>query len=645
MATKFPFEMKFEMSTIKHLGLQMYSTLPPVIAELVANAWDANATTVEISIPPGQIEDSKSEIVIKDDGIGMSDSDIRQKYLVVGRDRRYSERQDRTPGPYERRIMGRKGIGKLSAFGIAREIEIESVHDQQTSRFIMNYDQMLSEAHQRRAVFPLHPPSGNVGSGTSVTLRKLTKFRTRPIPLKILRRGLARRFSVLDPEGQFVVVVNGDPISTDERDLKRLLETDASGQRYLWPIDEEITPGAGRRVSGWIGALKRTTRAADGIERGVSIMARGKMVQEPFTFRAGVGQQFALSYLVGEIHADFVDELEDTVGTSRNTLVWDAEANEELLKWGERKMDDIAREWARRRGEDNQRRIEGHKSYLEFKKRATDSGNARAIKLAEDLIKKVIKKNPTAKMEELEPIVRTCQDFVDFSAFWEIADDLVRADLTDTHKIFNLFKEWEIVEAKEMARVTEGRIKTIRKLQSMVDENAVEVPELHDFLREFPWVIDPRWTLVDDEVSYSALLREQFPEERTPLEQNRRIDFLCVRESGDLVVVEIKRPRTTASSKELAQIEDYVSFVRDHVKKTTDPDVRRVSVVGYLLCGEVADSYRVREKIDNLAEARIYVRRYRDLLEMVEKMHREFLRRYEVLRREARAGASREGLS
>ena len=66
-----PFRMKFEMSTIKHLGLQMYSTLPPVIGELVANAWDANATTVTISIPQTPL-DAKSRIIIEDDGLGMS---------------------------------------------------------------------------------------------------------------------------------------------------------------------------------------------------------------------------------------------------------------------------------------------------------------------------------------------------------------------------------------------------------------------------------------------------------------------------------------------------------------------------------------------------------------------------------------------
>ena len=49
--SKGPYRMEFDVGTIKHLGLQMYSTLPPVIGELVANGWDANATKVEITIP------------------------------------------------------------------------------------------------------------------------------------------------------------------------------------------------------------------------------------------------------------------------------------------------------------------------------------------------------------------------------------------------------------------------------------------------------------------------------------------------------------------------------------------------------------------------------------------------------------------
>ena len=121
MPSSEPYRVYFDTYTIKHLGLQMYSTLPPVIGELVANAWDANATEVEITIPEIPLNDD-SQIVFRDNGIGMSDAVIREKYLIVGRDRREEEGTDQTPPPLNWKVMGRKGIGKFSSFGIARNL-------------------------------------------------------------------------------------------------------------------------------------------------------------------------------------------------------------------------------------------------------------------------------------------------------------------------------------------------------------------------------------------------------------------------------------------------------------------------------------------------------------------------------------------
>ena len=638
-----PFEMDFDIATIKHLGLQMYSTLPPVIGELVANAWDANATEVEITIPEERIKDH-SKIIIKDNGIGMSDSDLREKYLIVGRDRRESENTEWTPEPHKRPIMGRKGIGKFSAFGIAKEIEIESVRKDKVSHFVMDYDEMLEstqqlESDQRpRAEFPSLAPTGDVSQGTTITLRRITKFRTRRIPLASLRRGLARRFSVIGEQQQFEVIINGKPISVEERDLKRLLAKDVDGKPYLWEYDEvEIEPGTGWSVTGWIGALERTTPDADDVDRGISILARGKLVQEPFMFNAVVGQQYALSYLVGELHAEFVDEAEDTIGTSRNVLVWDTDANAKLLEWGEQQVKDIAHKWAEKRQEDNVRKLKENKLYQRFKERAKDIGNRRALQLADKLVRQAIDKAPTADVGELESVIKTSLDFLEFNAFWEIAQDLANSDVQNVPKLLSLFKEWEIVEAKEMSRVTEGRIKTIEKLEYLIEKNALEVPTLHKFLKEFPWVIDPRWTLVADEVRYSDLLKEEYPDDKLD-EKDRRIDFLCVREGGNLVVVEIKRPKKKASKKELDQINEYVTFLRAHMKEQPpDPEWGIKSVVGYLLCGGLVNDSMVRVKQEMLEDTQIYVRPYSDLLRMVREMHKEFLDRYKELKERVKA--------
>ena len=626
-SSKKPYQMKFDIGTIKHLGLQMYSTLPSVIGELVANSWDADATMVEITLPDKPI-DASAEIVICDDGIGMSDADVRNKYLIIGRDRRDEEKADRTPA--RRPIMGRKGIGKFSAFGIAREIAVESVKDGEVSHFRMNYDELLENAENREIELPQLSPTGDVPKGTTVTLRHITKFQTRSIPIDMIRRGLARRFSVIGAQHDFEVVINGKSISPEERDLKRLLDKDMDGEPYLWEYNEEIEPETGWTVSGWIGALERTSPTIDKVDRGIALMARGKLVQEPFVFDAVGGQQFAFSYLIGELNVEFVDAVEDTIGTSRNALVWDTESNRALKEWGQKEVNGIAREWSAKRRQKNERKLQENQLYVNFRERAEETGNTRALKSADRLIRQAIDKNPTADTTELEPLIQNCLDFLEFDAFWEIANDLTEAELEDPGKLLDLFREWQIVEAKEMARVTEGRIATIEKLQKLIETNALEVPTLHNFLREFPWVIDPRWDLVADEITYTRLLREHFPQNNDVPETNRRIDFLCVSERTNLVVVEIKRPKSQASWEDLDQIEDYVGFLRDRIKQTTNSPYR--DVTGYLLCGSLKDHYKVREKKDNLAAARINVSMYTDLLDTAKRVHAEFLDRYKRLR-------------
>ena len=630
-----PYEMKFDVGTIKHLGLQMYSTLPPVIGELVANAWDANATIVKITIPEGPLSEGAT-VTIADNGIGMSDDDIRTKYIITGRDRRSDDRSDRTPPPLQRRVMGRKGIGKFSSFGIAEEIEIESIKNGETSRLIMNYHTMLDRASSRTIDFPALEPTGDIQVGSKFTLRNFIKFKTRSVPIGALRRGLARRFSIIGPNNNFEVIINGLAISPEERDLKALLDRDDDGDAYIWEYDSEpISEDAPWMVSGWIGALKRTSPQSDNVDRGIALMARGKLVQEPFVFDAVVGQQYALSYIIGELHVEFVDENEDTIGTNRNALVWDTEANTALKAWGQRQVNKIARQWAEKRSEDNQRTLEKSQLYRQFKKKADELGKRRARKLADRLVRQSIQNNPTALPDELRPIIQMSLDFLEFDAFAELAAELVDADVRDTRAILGLFREWQVVEAMEMTRVAKGRIATIEKLQNLIDSDALEVPTLHGFLKEFPWVIDPRWTMVDDEVEFTRLLREKFPEPNDLPEKNRRIDFLCVRESTNLVVVEIKRPSLKASSKELNQIEDQINFARDRISKTTDAETGYTNAIGYLLCGDMVNTYQVAGKRKNLAASGIYVRLYSDLLGMARRVHRELIDRYEALKKVA----------
>lgn len=624
------FKMEFDIGAIKHLGLQMYSTLPPVIAELVSNAWDADAPKVEITIPTVPLTQG-TEIVIRDYGSGMSDEDVRKAYFIVGRDKRQAEHRDTTDAG--RKLHGRKGIGKFSAFGIANKIEVETVKNGETSHFVLDYEAMERAAGNREIEIPPLNPTNTIKEGTKVTLKDFRKFRNRSVDIKAVRRALARRFSIIGEENKFEVIINGEPISPEERDLTRLLDKDLDGNLYIWRYNNvEISPGSGWTVSGWVGALDRTTHTVDGIERGIVLMARGKLVQEPFVFDAVVGQQYFLSYIVGELHAEFVDEAEDTISTTRNSLVWDTEANRAFKEWGQKEVNRIAREWAERRSADNLKELSENPVYKNFVEEAKRIDNRRLRSVADRLVKSVVEQNPLADSKAQEAIVQFSLDFMEFDSFQELADEIQNSEITEVERLLKLFREWEVLEAKEMMRVTQGRITTIDKLDQLIKENALEVPTLHRFLKEFPWVLDPRWSLIDDEVTYSELLRNKFPEPvDTPIE-DRRIDFLCVKEGTTLVVVEIKRPHSKASNKELSQLEDYVAFMRDYTQKTTDPDLKYKDVVGYLLCGTVVDTYLVAQKIKNFENSGMYIRKYGDLLAMVESLHREFLDRYRFLR-------------
>ena len=63
--------LEFHGRTIEHLGIQMYQSPVNAIAEMVANAWDADATSVEIELPE-TATDPDATFVIRDNGIGMT---------------------------------------------------------------------------------------------------------------------------------------------------------------------------------------------------------------------------------------------------------------------------------------------------------------------------------------------------------------------------------------------------------------------------------------------------------------------------------------------------------------------------------------------------------------------------------------------
>lgn len=115
--------LSFHGRVIDHLGLEMYQSPVAAVAELVSNAWDADAESVEIDLPRELAADA--ELVVSDDGIGMSFFECQRRFLNVGYNRRGEDPMRTSPGG--RPLLGRKGIGKFAGFGIAQTVEVESI--------------------------------------------------------------------------------------------------------------------------------------------------------------------------------------------------------------------------------------------------------------------------------------------------------------------------------------------------------------------------------------------------------------------------------------------------------------------------------------------------------------------------------------
>ena len=159
--------------TLEHLGVQMYKRRDIALAELVANSWDAGATKVNITLPQlyNQVD---SEISIIDNGIGMSEDEVQNLYLMVGRNRRKEELEQKKSRP----IIGRKGIGKLAGFGIAKLMTVLTWQEKESIIFSLDIDELKKEAGTTEQVVidgKIGPtPDGyDTKSGTMVKLKGL----------------------------------------------------------------------------------------------------------------------------------------------------------------------------------------------------------------------------------------------------------------------------------------------------------------------------------------------------------------------------------------------------------------------------------------------------------------------------------------
>lgn len=625
--------LSFHGRIIDHLGIQMYQSPVAAIAEMIANSWDADAEQVEIALPD-ELNES-AEIVVRDDGIGMTFDDCQEHYLTVGWCRREEAEGDRSPEK-SRPVLGRKGIGKFAGFGVAEVIQVETVSSRTGERTVFSLDigvlrrgEYIVQEGGEIAVQTYEPPSDERRSrhGTTIRLKRL-KLGRRPSP-EAFARSMARRFLLHQRVADFGVQVNGRPLPTGEN---------LAGVEFVFPrdyVNDEAPAGmttdgdwgveslrSGRRIR-WRFVFYREPIEEEEM-RGIAVFSRGKLAQNPFFFNlaGGLGGQHGQEYLSGQVEADYVDDLgDDVIATERQRINWEHAETVPLEDWGRTRIKELLRLWRERRGEKRRKEIEDR--VAEFSKRLAKlpSHEQRTVKRALTKVGGIAALSEEQFRSLAEAILQAWEQ----GRLRELIDELAnRTDVT-TEWLLSALAEAEVLVALNLAEAVRTKLEAVRGLRALVEQRELE-NALRDYIAERPYLLDPKWETFKKEVSVRHIMEEAARtaglEDGNGEGERKRID-LALRSGEHLLVVEFMRPGKRADWDHLSRCRRYVLLVRDKTSAETALGIQRVT--GLIVADRLDDDASVRSEVQELQKSEIYAFSWQSLLEQAERKWREFL--------------------
>ncbi|MEU8631433.1 ATP-binding protein [Amycolatopsis sp. NPDC048633] len=590
-AAQSPFAMTLSLNVLNHLGINLYSNVSAVLSEVVANAYDADAETVRIVV-----DQVNKQITITDDGIGMTEDDVNERFLTVGYRRR--DNNNAVTKRFERPVMGRKGIGKLSLFSIARQIDVYTTKDGQKSAFRMllsDIEKQIKDSeagHYRPAVldnFPVDLPKG-----TRIVLSDLKK-EMRNVVGGLTKR-LARRFSILGSEYHFQVFIDAHEVTPLDRNYFHKAQ-------FIWTFESEERSSEVFRLcrnsehsatappvnlpegsaSGWLATSFSPKDLIDDdgekINR-VTLIVRGKLAHENLLEEIKESSIFG-AYLFGEIHADFLDndESDDIATSSRQKIVEDDPRYQSLINWFTGEVRKVGAKWTElRNSQGTSAALENQHINDWFQ---TLEGNTKSK--AERLFGRINQLTIDNKEQRAQLFAHSVLAF-EVLRYKDNLDAIESMETADLQAIGVLFSSIEDLEAVLYHRIVTQRLKVIEKLQEHVDNNALE-RILHEHLFTNLWLLDPSWERATEKLSEITLGKAfiDIVDDLSEEEKASRVDIKYKRVAGSHVIVELKRHSVkTTTLKLYEQIDKYRTALVAQLSKQGkgDESVECVCVLG-----------------------------------------------------------------
>lgn len=243
----------FEENYIFRNNRSITSNNDIALTEFVANAWDAGAHNVDITIPFEEHE----KIVIEDDGTGMTDEEFRSRWMTLNYDRQKRQGKDVLfPADVEsskRIAYGRNGVGRHGMLCFADSYTVETWKDGKCN----TYDIAVSKGDSPFKILK-HSTDDKAGHGT-----RISTFVLRHLPDAAAMTDILSARFLYDPK--FVVKING----------KRI---DLSQHKGVVFSKEFITPTKAKLLMTVVDSEKT---AAKSQQHGIAFWVSGRLVGQP----------------------------------------------------------------------------------------------------------------------------------------------------------------------------------------------------------------------------------------------------------------------------------------------------------------------------------------------------------------------------
>lgn len=692
-----PYKMTISRLTIDKLGVKLYDKVSAVLAELIANSYDADATEVHITAPMGQylatkesnsLKDRGYTIQVKDNGIGMTPEEVNAFYLRVGAERRVDPRRGSVSKRFQRKVMGRKGVGKLAPFGICEKIEIltsggdriegidrhgHPAHGYMTAHLTLDRSHILTELDED--YYPTIGPLDGIVQPEPGTCLTLTHFSYRQVPpIDDLEQQLAQRFGIRSDQWKVILVDNTLPMfeNTTMRTVGQyhipIMEgtqirfacvRDTNGNDMQPPSYHAYTPEghiypditAGflhddtfYPVLGWVAYAKENYR--DDLMAGVRIYCNGKIAAQPsiFNLKSGfTGEYDIRSYLIGEIHADWLDAQDDLIQTDRRDILWSSELGQAFERWGQtvvRKIGSISRTPMKKKSWDLFKELSAIDTHVmtAFPLAEQQPIRDQAIELAK-LVGQTMREGEIKDADHTQAIVALSVALAPHITLDRKLREAANTQNSPLAVITGILQSARIAELSSFGRIAEERIRVIQRIESLKDDQQTLEAAFQELIEQAPWLIDPQWSPITSNQSFTTLKNEfeKYYREQTGetiilnnfTSANKRSDFVLSSQDNMIQIIEIKRPKHKFDDTEMERLNRYYDQMRAFLAHDANKAFSRLFNGGFHMT-LVCDEHKLTGVYKNLFESLIAKGEltwinWREFLLRTRKMHEEFL--------------------